>query len=158
MQQQTKPSKIPYFFFAFFAVIIAMNVFYIYLANKSWRGVITKDSYEKGVNYNEVLLQVKKQNEMGWKVDARYKSLNEKTGLLTVKLADKNFTQIRDANIRANFKRPTQEGFDFSVPLVFVKDSYQAKLSFPLKGQWEVELAIARGDEMFYEVKRYVIQ
>jgi len=158
MTEQKKRSKIPYIFFIFFAVIVGMNVFYIYLANKSWRGVITKDAYERGAAYNEVITQNKKQQTMGWKVDMKYKRLDEKSGSLLVKLSDKNSAIIKDANIRAELKRPTQEGFDFKAPLVFKDGIYEAKISFPMKGQWDIELDIARGEERFFEVKRYVIQ
>ncbi len=157
-KEQKNKSKIPYFFFAFFAVVIAVNVFYIYLSQKSWRGVVTKDSYQKGVDYNQVILQAKKQREMAWKVLTKYQRLDEKNGSFGVKLFDKNSRPINDANIRANFKRPTQDGFDFSIPLIFANGSYGAKVSFPLKGQWDVELVISREEEVFQEVKRYIIQ
>jgi len=158
MTEPTKRSKIPYLFFIFFAVIIGINAFYIYLANKSWRGVTTQDAYEKGVAYNEVITQNKKQQEMGWKVEIKYQRIDEKNGSLLVKLSDKNSALIKDANIRAEIKRPTQEGFDFKAPLVFKDGVYEAKISFPMKGQWDITLDIARGEERFFEVKRYVIQ
>ncbi len=160
MSQKTPQnnSKIPYFFFAFFAVIVAVNVFYIYISQKSWRGVVTQDSYQKGINYNEVILQAKQQKKMAWKVVTKYQRLDEKNGEFGVKLSDKNSAPINDANIRANFRRPTQDGFDFNAPLVFFNGSYRAKVSFPLKGQWDVELVISRGEEVFQEVKRYIIQ
>lgn len=155
---QEKRSKIPYLFFIFFAVIIGMNIFYIYLANKSWRGVSTEDAYHKGAAYNEVIAQDKKQQQMQWKVVMKYNRLDEKNGSLVVKLADKNSQPINDANIRAEIKRPTQDGFDFKAPMVFKDGVYEAKISFPMKGQWEIILDIARGEERFFEVKRYVIQ
>lgn len=158
MSKQAKPSKIPYFFFVFFGVIIVVNIAYIYVAQKSWRGVVMQDSYQKGVDYNDVISQKKKQINLAWKVVTNYKRLDEKNGELRVKLSDKNSILIKDANIRANFRRPTQDGFDFNVPLVFMDGVYQAKVSFPLKGQWDIELVITRGEETFQEVKRYVIQ
>lgn len=153
-----KKSKIPYFFFAFFFVIFAVNIFYIYLSKQSWRGVVTDDSYQKGIHYNETILQAKKQRDLEWSAKIKYQRLDEKTGLLQVKLFDKNSNRIAGANIYANLKRPTQEGFDFKVPLIFSNNFYEAKISFPLKGQWDVEIIATKGEDIFQEVKRYVIQ
>jgi len=157
-EQQPTKSKIPYFFFAFFAVVLSVNIFYIYLANKSWRGVVTDNSYQKGVQYNEAISLVKEQKALGWKVDIKYDSLGNKSGKLLVKILDKNLRPITNANIRSYFKRPTQEGFDFDVPLIFSGEKYEAKLVFPLKGQWDFNLEITRGDDVFQEVKRYIVQ
>lgn len=119
---------------------------------------MTDDSYQKGIHYNDTISQVKKQRDLGWKMQIKYNRLDEKNGALDVKLSDKNSLPIPDANIYANLKRPTQEGFDFKVPLIFLNNSYQAKISFPLKGQWDVEVVVAKGEDTFQEVKRYVIQ
>ena len=139
-------------------MVFGINILYIYVANKSWRGVTTSAAYQKGVEYNEVISQQRHQEELGWRVDMKYKRIDERTGALQVKLFSKNSAPITDANIRASFKRPTQEGYDFSAPLIFSEGVYQAKISFPLKGQWDVEIAASKGEENFYEVKRYVIQ
>jgi nitrogen fixation protein FixH len=73
-------------------------------------------------------------------------------------LKDKNFRVIKDAKVKINFKRPTQEGFDFAQDLEFAKNQYKTEISFPLKGQWEFMVSIIRGDEVFQDVKRYVVQ
>ena len=64
---EQKKSKIPYIFFIFFAVIFAVNFSYIYVSQKTWRGLATEDAYHKGLNYNQVLEEEKKQKELGWK-------------------------------------------------------------------------------------------
>lgn len=158
MSQQNQKSKIPYFFFAFFAVVFAVNISYIYISNKSWRGVVVDKSYQRGVEYNQTLALLKKQQEMGWKLDAKFDNFGKNNGILRVRIFDKNSREIKDANIRVSLKRPTQEGFDFEVPLVFDAKKYSATISFPLKGQWDFNFEIARADEVFYEVKRYIVQ
>ncbi len=158
MSNQAPKSKIPYFFFAFFAVILVVNIFYIYISSKSWRGVVVDKSYQRGVEYNETIALEKKQREMGWKVEMKFENLGNQNGVLRVLILDKNSKLINDANIRLYLKRPTQDGFDFEVPLVFLDGKYQAKISFPLKGQWEFGLDIRSGENVFYEVKRFIIQ
>ncbi len=152
-----KKSKIPYFFFVFFGVIFAVNFFYIYISQKTWRGVVTKDSYQKGLNYNDTLKQVADQKNLGWKVNISYQPQGS-GGHIVVGLLDTKSIQIKDAKVHANFKRPTQDGFDFAQEIPFQNGSYQADIAFPLKGQWDAEITITKGEDSFVEVKRYVIQ
>jgi nitrogen fixation protein FixH len=157
-KSKEKPSRIPYIFFAFFGVIFAVNIFYIYIAGQSWRGVVTEKSYQKGVEYNKTIAMVKKQKEMGWKVKMRFKNLGNNSGVLEVVITDKKRKAIKDANIRVYLIRPTQDGFDFDVPMIFSDGKYQARISAPLKGQWNFNLEIMRGYDVFYQAKRYIIQ
>lgn len=152
-----KKSKIPYIFFVFFGVIFAVNFFYIYISQKTWRGVVTKDSYHKGLNYNDTLKQVADQKNLGWQVNISYQPQGS-GGHLVVGLLNEKSLPIKDAKISASFKRPTQDGFDFAQEIPFQKGAYQADIVFPLKGQWDAEINITKGEDSFVEVKRYVIQ
>jgi nitrogen fixation protein FixH len=155
---EAKRSKVVYIFFAFFAVIFAVNFFYIYLSKKTWSGVATEDSYQKGLNYNGSIKAVERQKELGWVVNIGYRSTGEKKAILMINPQDKNYRYIRDAEIYVNFKRPTQEGLDFTQKVEFLDGVYQAKIEFPLPGQWDAEIVVRRGQDVFQEVKRYVVQ
>ncbi len=153
-----KKSKIPYIFFAFFAVVFAVNFFYIYLSKKTWRGVATENAYQKGLNYNQTLQQAEKQKELGWNLKINYYPNKKNSGLLSVRLADKNFQAIKDAEIFVNFKRPAQEGFDFVKKAEFIDGAYQTEIVFPLAGQWDFEITAKKNGEIFKASKRYIIQ
>ena len=155
---EQKKSKIPYIFFIFFAVIFAVNFSYIYVSQKTWRGLATEDAYHKGLNYNQVLEEEKKQKELGWKMIIDYRNLGENQGVLIIDLKDKNSHKISDAEVEVNFKRPTQEGKDFAQKLKFVNGVYKANIAFPLKGQWDFEIKAVRAEDVFQETDRYVIQ
>lgn len=158
MKTDHKPSKIPYFFFAFFAVIFAVDFFYIYISQKTWRGIHTEDSYHKGLQYNQTLQEAKNQKNLGWKMAIKYRNDGKKTGVVTVNLTDKNSAIIKDAKVTINFKRPIQEGFDFSQELKFINGQYQSTLDFPLKGQWDFEFVVEKDSQILQEVKRYIVQ
>ena len=51
---------------AFFGVIIAVNLTFVYFALDSWPGLTTQHAYEEGIAYNKTLEQAAAQNEMGW--------------------------------------------------------------------------------------------
>lgn len=158
MTSKEKRSKIPYIFFGFFAVVIAVNVFYVYLSKKTWRGIVTGDSYYKGLNYNDNIEQAKKQKELGWQMEVKYRRLGVLKGVITLDLQDKNGLRVDNANIYITFKRPTQEGFDFVQNVDTSTGIYKSEVTFPLAGQWDVEIVASKDGNVFQEVKRYVIE
>lgn len=158
MIPKPKKSKIIYFFFAFFAVVLAVNIFYIYISKKTWRGVVTDDPYHKGLNYNDTLKEVAKQKVLGWTVKVDFRPGVTKQGILMVTVQDKNLRYINDAKIYVTFKRPAQEGSDFVLPVPFEDGIYKARVNFPLEGQWDGEVAVRKDQDTYQDVKRYIIQ
>jgi nitrogen fixation protein FixH len=157
MSLKVKQSRIAYIFFIFFVIIFAVNCFYFYLSKKTWRGLVTKDSYHKGLDYNNTLRAVQKQKNLGWQVKIDYRRISERQGALFISPKDRNFRPILGAAIYATFRRPTQEGFDFVKQVQFVDGVYKTKIEFPLPGQWEIEVIVKKDDDIFQEVRRYVI-
>jgi len=156
--QKNKAGFIPYLFFIFFAVIFAVNVFYIYLSKTSWRGVATEDGYQKGVNYNQTLKYVEQQKKLGWRFEIQYLPLAKNLAKLQVCLRDKNNQLIKNAALYALMTRPTQDGFDFKQDFLLDGNCYEAKINFPLKGLWQLEIVARRDDAVWQEVKRYVVR
>lgn len=153
-----KKSKIPYVFFIFFAVIFAVDFFYIYLAGKTWRGIVVEDSYRKGLDYNQIFAKAEKQEKLGWNLKISYKKIDKNLLLFTAILLDKNQQKIKDAKVSLSFKRPVQDGLDFSQDMQFIDGIYQAKVLMSIKGQWDVAIKAVKNDDVFLEVKRYVIE
>ncbi len=160
-QNNNKPkkSKIPYIFVAFFATFIIADICFIYIANKTWRGTVTEDSYEKGRKYNKILLNNQKQKDLGWSGKINYKAISTKKSLIIFDLKDQNNKIIKNAKIKLKLVRPTQTGYDFDEELIFNlnKNNYQKTINFPLIGLWKVEVQAFVKDEVFQYVKRIVI-
>lgn len=150
-------SKIPYFFLAFFAVFITVDMFYIYIANKSWRGVAIQNSYHKGLNYNQTINQSKTQAKLGWQVKISLEPMGNNISRLRIDLKDAQNNPIQNAEISADFKRPTQEGYDFSSTIDFDGKAYVKELSFPLKGQWNIELTVTKNGQIFKTAQRRIV-
>jgi len=144
--------------FTFFAVIFAINFAYIYISQKTWRGVATQNSYQKGLEYNKTLEYVKSQKQLEWSSQIKYINSTKNAGALTVCLLDKNHQPIKNAKLVVKIMRPTQEGYDFVQDLMPQNNCYFAKINFPLKGQWVFEVQAFRGEDIFQEVKRFVVQ
>ncbi len=151
-------SKIPYIFIAFFAVIIVVNVVYIYLAKTTWRGVATEDSYQKGLNYNDTLKQEEKQKELGWSVDTKINQMGKNKASILVVVLDKDSDNIRDAKVNIFFRNPARAEQDFIATTEEFDNAYRFNINFPQSGQWDAVFEIIRGDDKLYVAKRYVIQ
>ena len=159
MNNSVEKSKIPYFFVIFFVVFISVDILYIYISNQTWRGVVSNDSYEKGIDHNQVLQLIDKQKKLGWKVDVKFENLGNSKGLLQVKVTDKAKNNLNLAKIEVILKRPTQEGLDFKVKLLNNQNGwFQKVIDFPVKGQWQFEIVIENSKEILQEVKKYVVQ
>lgn len=144
--------------FAFFAIVFAVNFSYIYIAQKTFRGISTQNSYQKGLEYNKTLEYVKSQKNLGWAIETKYKNKEKNSGELTACLFDKNHAAIKNAKLLVKITRPTQEGFDFQQDLLPQNNCYFAKINFPVKGQWNLEIQAFKDNNIFQEVKRYVVQ
>ncbi len=154
---EKKSKFIPYLFFIFFAIIITVDSIYIYIANKTWRGVYTENAYQKGLNYNQTLFDQEKQKNLGWSINETIEKLSSSSYLLTVRLLDKNNHNIKNAKLNVKITRPIQEGFDFSQDLMPAGNYYQTKINFPLEGQWDIEFSAIKGNDSFKKTQRYVI-
>ncbi len=150
--------RFPHILFIFFAIIFAVDATYIYIANKTWRGVVTQDGYQKGLNYNSTIDAMKKQQQLGWKMNVTYKNLGNKVGQLVIDLKDAQNSKIKNAVVVVKFKRPTQEGQDFLQSLSYQNSQYQAKINFPLIGLWDFEVQATSAAGTMQEVKRYIVQ
>ncbi len=157
---QKKYRFIPWCFAIFFSTFIIVDIAYIITAEKTWRGLATEDGYQKGLKYNQTIEAVKEQKQLGWKLQIDYQFKKSKSGIIQVKLADKNNQEIKNAILTANIKRPIQEGKDFSVDLKFdVKtQSYNSPIQFPMIGQWDIEIIARKNNNIYQDVKRLVVR
>lgn len=157
-KNKVKKSKIPYFFFVFFAVVFTVDFFYIYISKKTWRGVVIEDSYQKGLKYNEVIEAQKKQHNLGWNAKLLFENKGNKSGVFKFELLDNNSVSIKNAKVVVQLKRPAQEGFDFKQEMKLVGKVYISDINFPMKGQWDFIVSAVLDENSFIESKRYVVQ
>ncbi len=101
---------------------------------------------------------VKSQNDLGWNLTVKSANKGNKFAVFQACLFDKNKTPIKDAKLFVKITRPTQEGYDFKQDLLLQKDCYEAKIQFPLKGLWNLEIIAAKNDSIFQNSARYVIE
>jgi nitrogen fixation protein FixH len=135
----------------FFAVIFTMNGVLAWLAFDSWSGLVVDKPYERGIKYNDVLSAAKTQHALGWRVDVSFDAQGDGKGRLAITAADKTGQKLDDLNWTGVLKRPTYEGEDVVVAVKTVSGgSYQAQISVPKPGQWDLYLKAITVDGKTY--------
>jgi nitrogen fixation protein FixH len=109
------------------------------------------------LNYNQTISQAKLQERLGWQVKISVEPAGNNLSRFRLDVKDAQNNPIQNAEISADFKRPTQEGYDFSSAIDFDGKTYVKEISFPLKGQWNIELTITKNGQIFKTAQRRVI-
>lgn len=63
-------SYIPLYFVLAFLVVFAVNGIFVYLAVSTNHGVVTENAYEKGLDYDRIVIEVRKQKAAQQSPDA----------------------------------------------------------------------------------------
>ncbi len=153
-----KSSKIPYFFIAFFAIIIVVNLLYIYLSQKSWRGVLLPESYRRGIEYNETLKLEEEQKKLGWKVEIQSVDLGDGKFEITAIPRNSAGAQIEDGKLKIEFKRTASEGDDFITNFDFIDGVYRSQIQFPAKGKWNFGILLQKDEKIYREVQSLMVK
>ncbi len=139
---------IPWYFVAFFLVVILVDGVMATIAVRTRTGLVTDHAYERGLNYNQAIAAERGQEELGWKANI---TIREQT--LHVTLTDATGAPVTPTTMRAHFYRPSTEKLDFEVTL----KNGEAALSPPANGLWEVQVFATVGDKRFQQRKRIVL-
>ena len=150
---------IPWSFVAFFAVVLAANGSMMFAAFSSWPGLETTSAYQRGLAYNRMLAAADKQAELDWQVAFVFTQDGRRRGIVEVDLADRFGSRLRDAEVRAQFVRPTSEGSDLSVELPHQTGGhYRADVELPLEGQWDVRIVASSGGKVYRLSRRILLR
>jgi len=144
----------PWIFVAGFCVVFAVNGTMAYIAVSSWTGLETKDYFNQGTRYNDVLAQRTQQDALGWTATFQFEPTpvadDPRAGVFRLHFAGKDGKGLNGLYISALAKRPTHEGYDQELIFTYRGDgTYVAKTTLPLPGLWELQYTAERGGDVF---------
>ena len=149
---------LPWLFFLFFAVVLAVNGVMVYVAAASWTGLETKQHYVKGLAYNRTLADVERQKALGWTGDLTVKPEARGNVHLDLTLLDRRRLAVAGADVTARFVRPTSEGHDEEIRMKdYGSGRYVGAMSLPLPGQWDVRVVAKHPSGDFRLTRRIVV-
>jgi nitrogen fixation protein FixH len=135
-----------------FAIVLAVNGLFVYLALASWNGLVTDNAYERGLAYNRTLAQVRAEAARGWRIEIDYAE-----GMAAVRVRDAEGRALNGLDVEVRFVRPTHEGYDSTIALAGRGEGrYAAAAPLPLPGQWDM-LVVARDREGPVHASRRVV-
>jgi len=156
-QTETGPRKsdkyIPWYFVAFFAVFLSFDAVFYYMASTSHTGVVVENSYQHGLDYNDVVSAAETQTALGWQSEITFTN----TGQLELQLNNTGGDPVTAATVTARFFRPTQAGGDFTIALNDTGSGlYRSDQINAAPGQWEIRVYVL-WKQQHYQVNKRVL-
>jgi nitrogen fixation protein FixH len=123
------------------------NSYMIYLATSGGPGLVVKDYYDRGQDYEKTMME-RKALDPGWnmKVMAPESIVMAKEVIVNFSVQDKEAKPVNRDSVVFHVYRPSDANQDFSVPMQRIDDGlYEARMSFPLPGAWDVLVTVPNG-------------
>jgi nitrogen fixation protein FixH len=147
-----KDKLIPWYFVIFFVVLAILDGIFVSIATLTHRGLVTEHSYQKGLNYNNIIAASDNQEKLGW--DGK---INFFQPSIHFSLFDENNLPIAEAQVDVYIDRVLEKNYSFQTSLKYIKNGvYAQDIIFPLKGQWEI-LVIVEWQQQYYQKKKRVV-
>jgi nitrogen fixation protein FixH len=143
-----------YIMIAFFGVIIAVNLVLVWVAARSWTGLVVENSYVASQNFNEELAAAREQEKLGWK-----SGLTATIDAAHVRITGGEDRPVTGLSVELKLSRPASLADDQSLSLSETTPgeySAQAKLG---PGVWNAELiALGPSGERFRMMHRIFVK
>jgi len=145
---------------ALVVIVLAVNIAMITLAFTTNPGLVDKDYYEKGRNFeNNVQKQIAARNALGWtgNLDIPDALSRNHASPIRFSVVDEKGLPLGNLKVTLINYRPSDATADFISEMnEYSPGQYQATVTYPLKGLWEVTLHVDRGDQQFDLIKRRI--
>ena len=136
---------------AFFGTIISVNVTMAWLANSSWSGMLSKNTYVASQDFNKNAARARE-----WAKEGFEGSVTLADGQVRYRLQGPADILSAVDHIEAIFHRPVGDRQDFSIKLTRNGDLFTAN-DMPAEGPWIVDFAaIDAGKVVFHQALRIV--
>ncbi len=142
------------------SVVLVINIGMITLAVVTGPGLVEKDYYERGREFErDRLKRIAARNALGWTahLDMPEENRQGTEAVYRFSAVDRVGVPVGGLQVRIDSYRPSDAEADFSVPMEpYAPGMYQASIVFPLKGYWEITLVAQQGEESFDLIKRRI--
>ncbi len=158
-QEKNNDRFIPWYFVAFFISIAIVYTIMATLAIKTQTGVVIKNPYESGLNYNKIIDAANSQALLGWQGKIEYINKANNNGLLKFSLKDKEGNPINADKVYAKIIRPTKQNMDFTLTLKSLENgNFLENIIFPQSGLWQITIYASYKDLQYQITNRIVVK
>jgi len=140
-----------------FAVVLAVNVFFIVKAYSTFTGEDEQKPYMQGVEYNETLARHALQAQLGWKATLDAARDNASNVRVSVQLADKGGAPVSSVDLTATLRHPSDEARDRELSLHRVSAGvYEGMAKGISPGLWDLVVNATHAPTTPFEATRRV--
>ena len=149
----------PYYLFIMFFIVVTVNISYIFIAKKTWRGIYTAGSYQKTSDYNKILEKIQEQRKLGYQIKNDIKKIGHSKFQIETTLTDLNNNLISGFEVIYKLKYLPDEKFDKALSGNIVAKSF-SYIDFELKmaGTWELETAVSHNNNVIQDIYYFLIK
>jgi nitrogen fixation protein FixH len=145
-----------------FAIVFTVNYGFITVALDTSSGLVTEKYYKYGLQQNKIDLQYRTQEDRGWNVDLQIDDATQanQPSLITLVVTDKYSQPVSHGHAELRAYRPSDAKADVLLKLeeTSKKGVYQAEITLPTPGIWDMNLLFARDEDKHMLNQRVVIQ
>ena len=163
-QSSTEGKRNPWVigWFGLVAVFLSVNAVFIVLAVVSSPGLVVEDYYEQGRQYEKnAIKMLAMHNKLQWesKLEVPETVTLNQADTYRFSATDSRGLPITDADVKLIAYRPSDANADFTTILQPTAPGlYQAALSFPLPGVWDLNVKVQHGKDRLEMVQRLSVQ
>ena len=144
----------PYFIFGSFIVVLIVNIAYVVVANDTWRGLFTENSYKKGLNHNRTLEKAEEQKKLGITIFTSIKKSSAGIFLIETLVKDKDYNPIPNLKVFYRIKYLPDSKYDFDAQSKQSGSTFStAIITLPKSGDWEIETVASNGEFVAQDIK-----
>jgi len=149
----------PYFLFAIFAIVILVNVGYIFIAEKTWRGIYTPSSYKKTSDYNKILEKIQEQRKLGLLVRNNIININNQDYFIESNLVDLNNNLVIGIEVIYKLKYLPDSKYDFDIAgEISAKTFSSANIKLQQPGTWELETVVSHNNKIIQDIHYIIVK
>lgn len=139
MRRELTGRKVLVWLVASFGVVFAVNIYFIVIAVKTFRGEDEQKPYLQGVEYNQTIARRAEQEKLGWKAAIGATRLPTGAVRVAVTLKRANGAPETNVNLTGELRHPADETRDRQMRLHEANPGeYVAELSGVKMGAWDV--------------------
>ena len=125
--------------FGFFGIIFAMNIYFIMVSSRTFRGEDEQKPYLQGMEYNQILARRAEQASLGWKATISASRLSGGAVRIEIMVHDRKGGARMPGRLAGELRHPADENRDRALSLTRAAPGiYRAELAGISPGAWDV--------------------
>ena len=142
---------------SFFGLVFAVNGVMIKVAASTFGGVEVASSYKAGLKFGKDIAESRAQDALHWQVSGNIERDRNANAVLDLVARDQNGLALAGLGARARLIHPADSRRDVTIDLHKAGAGTFRGISQAPAGQWELEIALERGDERVFMSRSRVI-